>query len=443
MRPTNLIILYFVLALAPLALASGLIGSAGTPARLLATALGLVAFAMLLLQIVSSGRFESLSSKVGINRTMRFHQLTGRVALVLVFLHPLLFFLPDSLADIPQAANMLTRMMLSNWMLSGTIALCAVVVVVVTGIWRHKLPVRYETWRGVQLVGVLIIAIAGAHHVFTVGSNSQAFWLRGFWWVMLTIALGALGFTYLIKPWLLARKAYRVASVRELGRGIHELTLEPARLGPEKVVRAINFVAGQFAWVNFRGAIPVLDNPFSISSSPDELPRVRLLIKSRGDISARVGELEPGATVYLDAPHGNFTLEGREGDALYLIAGGIGIAPIISILRDLAHKRDKRPISLVFGARNPQQLTYADEITALGNTLNLKVFFSVDEPPSDWTGGVGELDAATLERNLPAAAQHCLCLICGPTPMLLAVERHLRQLGVPRKNIVYERFEYD
>jgi predicted ferric reductase len=231
--------------------------------------------------------------------------------------------------------------------------------------------------------------------------------------------------------------------VRELGRGIHELTLEPARLGPEKVVRAINFVAGQFAWVNFRGAIPVLDNPFSISSSPDELPRVRLLIKSRGDISARVGELEPGATVYLDAPHGNFTLEGREGDALYLIAGGIGIAPIISILRDLAHKRDKRPISLVFGARNPQQLTYADEITALGNTLNLKVFFSVDEPPSDWTGGVGELDAATLERNLPAAAQHCLCLICGPTPMLLAVERHLRQLGVPRKNIVYERFEYD
>jgi predicted ferric reductase len=70
--------------------------------------------------------------------------------------------------------------------------------------------------------------------------------------------------------------------VRELGRGINELTLDPAK------GRTINFVAGQFAWVNFRGAIPVLDNPFSISSSSDELPRVRLLIKSRGDICARV-----------------------------------------------------------------------------------------------------------------------------------------------------------
>ena len=437
MRPATLIIFYLVLALAPLLLATGLMEGLSNPKRLLATALGLVAFAMLLLQFVSSGRFESLSSKVGINRTMRFHQLTGRVLLMLVLLHVLLFFLPGSLADIPQAANMLVRMMLSNWMLSGTIALCAVVVVVAAGIWRHKLPVRYEIWRTIQLVGVIIIVVAGAHHVLTVGSNSQAFWLRSFWWVMLAIALGALGFTYLIKPWLLARKAYRVASVRELGRGIHELALEAAK------DRAINFIAGQFAWVNFRGAIPALDNPFSISSSPDELPRVRLLIKSRGDISKRVGELEPGATVYLDAPHGNFTLEGRQGDAIYLIAGGIGIAPIISILRDLAHKRDKRPISIVFGARDPQGLTYADEIAALKEVLNLKVFFSVDEPPADWTGGVGELDAATLESNLPAAAQRCLCLICGPTPMLLAVERHLRQLGVPPKNIVYERFEYD
>ncbi|UCH49748.1 MAG: ferric reductase-like transmembrane domain-containing protein [Betaproteobacteria bacterium] len=377
MRPANLIILYFALALAPLLLATGLIEGVGNPARLLATALGLLAFAMLLLQFVSSGRFEILYSKVGINRTMRFHQLTGRVAVLLVLLHPLLFFLPDSFADIPQALNMLRRMMLTNLILSGTIALCAVVVVVTAGIWRHKLSVRYEVWRAVKVVGVTIIAIAGAHHVFTVGSNSQALWL-------------------------LTRKAYRVVSVREIGGGINEISLEPVK------GRAIEFVAGQFAWVNFRGAVPVLDNPFSISSSPDELPRVRLLIKVRGDMSARVGELEPGATVCLDAPHGNFTLEGREGEAVYLIAGGNGISPIISILRDLAHKGDKRPISLVFGARRPQQLAYAEEIMAMANKLDLKVFFSVDEPPSDWVGGVGEFDAATIARNLPAE-QRAVC----------------------------------
>ncbi len=196
--------------------------------------------------------------------------------------------------------------------------------------------------------------------------------------------------------------------------------------------------------MNFRApAIPLLDNPFSISSSPAELPTVRFLIKERGDTTARLGELRPGAIVYLDAPHGNFTLAGRQGEAIFLIAGGIGIAPVIGILRDLAAKHDKRPISIIYGARNPQQLVYADEINQLQAFLDLKIFFSVDEPPPGWSGGVGEIGEATIRRHLPAAAERCLCLACGPTPMMLAVERHLLAAGVPAGQIVYERFEYD
>ena len=104
---------------------------------------------------------------------------------------------------------------------------------------------------------------------------------------MLAVAMGALAYTYLIKPWLLARGAYRVESVRELGNRIWEIVMLPAR------GRAITFEAGQFTWVNFRSAVPLLDNPFSISSSPSELPRVRFLIKDRGDTTARTGELPP------------------------------------------------------------------------------------------------------------------------------------------------------
>jgi predicted ferric reductase len=272
----------------------------------------------------------------------------------------------------------------------------------------------------------------------TVGTFSGAAWLKAFWWVMLVVALGALAYTYLIKPWLLKHSAYRVESVRELGERIWEIVMQPA------TGRAITFNAGQFAWVNFRpGAIPLLDNPFSISSAPDELPQVRFLIKERGDTTSRIGKLAPGAIVYLDAPHGNFTLEGRQGDAIYLFAGGIGIAPVIGILRDLAARGDKRPISLVYGARNPRQHTYANEIRQLQDVLDLKVFLSVDEPPPDWDGGVGEIDAETVRRHLPAPAGQCLCLACGPTPMMLAVERHLLAAGVPARNIVYERFEYD
>jgi predicted ferric reductase len=438
MRPVTLIILYVLLAAAPVALALIQPESRFASLRGLAAVLGLAAFAMLLMQFISSGRFERLSGKVGINRIMRFHQLATRLVVLLLVFHVLLFFWPGSVSDIPMMANMLTKMMLSNYMLSGTIALAAVFFMVIAGIWRHRLPVRYEVWRASHVLGAMVIAVAGTHHVFSVGSFSRHAWLHTFWWVMLVVALGALGYTYLIKPWLLKHSAYRVESVRELGERIWEIVMQPA------TGRAIKFDAGQFAWVNFRpGAIPLLDNPFSISSAPDELPQVRFLIKERGDTTSRIGKLAPGTIVYLDAPHGNFTLTGRQGEAIYLIAGGIGIAPVIGILRDLAAKQDKRPVSLIYGARNPRQLTYADEIRRLRTELDLKVCFSVDEPPPDWTGGVGEIDDAAIRAHLPAAAEKCLCLACGPTPMMLAVERHLLAAGVPAGQIVYERFEYD
>ena len=438
MRPITLIILYLLLAAAAVALALIQPESDFASLRGFAGGLGLAAFAMLLMQFISSGRFERLSGKVGINRMMRFHQLATRLVVLLVVFHVLLFFWPGSVSDIPMKANMLTKMMVSDYLLSGTIALAAVAFMVVAGIWRHKLPVRYEVWRASHILGALVIAVAGAHHVFSVGSYSRDNLLSAFWWALLLMALGALCYTYLLKPWLLARGAYRVESVRELGERIWEVVMQPAR------GRAITFDAGQFAWVNFRDpAIPLLDNPFSISSSPAELPQVRFLIKERGDTTARLGELLPGAIVYLDAPHGNFTLAGRHGEAIYLIAGGIGIAPVIGILRDLAAKQDKRPISLIYGARNPRQLTYADEIRQLQNVLDLKVLFSVDEPPPDWSGGVGEVDAPTIRRHLPAKANQCICLACGPTPMMLAIEQHLLAAGVPPPNIVYERFEYD
>jgi predicted ferric reductase len=300
---------------------------------------------------------------------------------------------------------------------------------------RHKLPARYELWRASHILGALVIA--GAHHVFNVGTYSRDAWMRGYWWAMLAVATGALAYTYLIKPWLLARSAYRVESVRELGSRIWEIVMQPAR------GRSITFEAGRFAWVNFRSAIPLPDNPFSINSSPSELPLVRFLIKDRGDTTTCVGELLPCRIVCLDAPHANFTLAGRMGDAIYLIAGGIGIAPVIGILRDLADRKDKRLVSLFFGARNPRQLIHADAIRELKEVLDPKVFFSVDEPPPEWEGGVGEVDAETICRHLLVAANRCPCLACGPRPMMLAVERHLLAAGVPADQIVYERFEYD
>jgi ferredoxin-NADP reductase len=169
-----------------------------------------------------------------------------------------------------------------------------------------------------------------------------------------------------------------------------------------------------------------------------------LTIKARGDFTSRLHALAPGTPVVVDGPHGSFGLQNRRAGAVCLVAGGIGIAPIIGVLRDLHAGADPRPIALLYGARNLAQLVYADEIRAMRGRLRLQVQFYLDEPPPEWTGGVGAMDAAAFRAALaPVDAARWVCLVCGPTPMMLAAERHLIAAGVPSDRIVYERFDYD
>jgi predicted ferric reductase len=438
MHPAALTGLYVSLIIAPLAIAAALMPRESDVLRELGIGAGIAAYAMLLLQFVSSGRYETMSGRVGIDGTIRFHQLAARAAAALVIAHPLLLVVPESADEWRDSMDSLVALFAAPQMLSGVIALALTAAIVAAGIRRLRLPIRYELWRASHAVLAIGIAAAGAHHAFTAGTYSETVWLRTYWSLLLLIALGSLLFVYAVKPLLLMRNAYRLVSAELIGPGIREIVLAPAR------GHSFRFVAGQFAWVTFdRSPVAVFDNPFSISSSPSELPQVRLLIKARGDTSGRLGELPAGSPVYLDGPHGSFTLEGRSGKAICLIAGGIGIAQIIGLLRDLAAKRDPRPIALLYAARNPALLVHADEIRALRERLDLDVAFSVDEPPPGWDGLTGNLDDASIVGALRAAPADCLCLACGPTPMMLAVERALMAAGVPAGQIVYERFEYD
>jgi predicted ferric reductase len=407
-------------------------------ARVLAIATGILALALLLMQFVSSGRYERLSGRAGIDRTMRFHQLAGWAVLLAVIAHPLLFVFPTDLETLAALPRRLTAMFRAPHLASGVIAFFVLLVLVAMAILRRRLPLRYELWRATHTFGAVFVASAGVHHALAAGTYAQERWLAAYWWLLLALALGTFAYLYLVKPFLLVQRAYRLVSNEEIGHGIRELVLLPA--GEKRLA----FEAGQFVWVLLdQPPLTLLDHPFSISSAPESAPEIRLLIKARGDFTGSLASLRPGARAYLDGPHGNFTLQGRRGEAIALIAGGIGIAPIIGLLRHLRLRRERRPIGIVYGARNPGQLVHADEIRAAAGELDLSAHFLVDEPPPDWQEGVGEFSAETVRRALRVAPDRCLCFVCGPTPMMLSVERHLIEAGVPWHNIVYERFDYD
>jgi NAD(P)H-flavin reductase len=242
----------------------------------------------------------------------------------------------------------------------------------------------------------------------------------------------------LIKPALQLSAPYRVVSNRAVARRMWEVAIEP------QAGSALDFAPGQFVWLNLgRSPFSVTEHPFSISSAPSERPRIAFTIKESGDFTDRIGQIAVGTRAFVDGPHGNFTLAGRSAARLVFIAGGVGFAPIVGMLRQLREEGDPRPVTLVYGNRIEDQILYRDELAAMGERLDFAVHLVLSEPPEGWAGKVGELTPGLLRDCLPPDAAGTLYFVCGPVAMMDSVERSLEELGVPPRRIVTERFKYE
>jgi len=312
-------------------------------------------------------------------------------------------------------------------------------VLVTLAIFRDQLPYRYETWRLSHGLGAALIAAMGTHHAIEAGRYSGHLVLTAFWLGMFGLAIFTLLYVYLISPLRQLRHPYRVVSVKKVAHKTWDLRIEP------KSGAAIEFAAGQFVWLTLdRSPFAITEHPFSISSCPANRPRIGFTIKEVGDFTNTIGSIPVGARAYMDGPHGNLTLAGRSGIGIAFIAGGVGLAPIMGILRQLRAEKDSRPVKLLYGNRLTEQIMYKGELDEMKDVLDVEIDHVVSEPPRNWSGTVGQLDEAVLRRcfNFEGHARW-LYVVCGPAPMIDSVESSLEGLGVPLGQIVSEKFSYD
>jgi len=439
MHALILITVYLAVMVAPLIL-SALQGKAPRPFwDEVASGLAMVAFSILLVEFVLSGRFRVISRRLGMDVTMRFHQLVARTALVFALLHPFLYQLPIA-GTLPWDPTRQATLALDGGALaSGIVAWVALPGFVLISIFRDQLPYRYETWRMMHLLGAVLIAVMAAHHALDAGRYSSDPWLQGFWFLLLILALGSLAYGRLVAPLLRLRRRFTVTSVRKVAVKTWEVTVVP------RGDASFGFEAGQFVWLRLgRGPFSLHENPFSISSAPARLPEIQFVIKEAGDSTRQIGALRPGTTAYLDGPHGNLTMAGRSGAGIALIAGGVGIAPLIGIARQLRAVGDPRPIVLLYGNRVAEQIVYHDELAELAAAPDTEVVHVLSEPPPGWSGLSGQIDRDTVRTAFSFdGASEWLYLLCGPPAMIDAVEDALAGLRVPGRRIVSERFYYD
>ncbi len=439
MHPVLLIVAYVILALAPLGLAYPQNKLSWTFWDELSAGLALAAFAMLLIEFLLSGRFRVISRRIGIDVTMRFHQLLARTAVIFVLIHPFLYQTP---MGIPRPDDLigLGNLILANpSSASGPIAWFLLFTLAIAAIFRDKIGVKYGLWRATHAVGAVLIVGLSAHHALSAGIYSGGPALGVFWTMFLAVAAGTIILVYLVRPLIRSRYPYIVDNVRNVALKTWEVEIRPARGD------GLPFVAGQFVWLRIgRNPFSLRENPFSIASAPADRSRLSFIIKEQGDFTSTIGQVAPGTVAYVDGPYGNLTLERRRADGIALIAGGVGIAPLLGILRQLQNEGDKRPIILIYGNRCREQIIHGDDLRAMTRALNLNVVHVLSEPPNDWPGHIGMIDRDLIREHFSFASSDRWCyFLCGPPVMIDVAERALLKLEIPDRQIVSERFNYD
>jgi predicted ferric reductase len=409
--------------------------------------LGMLAFNIILLEFLSTGRIKIISKLLGIDWVLQVHQLFARTAVLLLVVHPFMYSLPGRPAYSPGPANESYLGLSSNSFISGLVGLIILGMMVGLAITRSKSESKYETWRATHAIMAIAVALLGFHHTIHAGRFAQEPSMHLYWQVALGLAMLSITWVYLARPMIQSMNAYQVVFIKEKSHHIWELVIQHGR---NKIA---SYKAGQFAWLKIGSAAPLYENPFSIASCSDgQSSRMTFLIKDVGDFTHQVTELKVGDKIYVDAPYGNFGYDifSSQPNEIVLIAGGVGIAPIASLLGKMVENEQGRftdkKIVLIYGNRITEQIIDIHQMVNLNSLKQFELIHVITEPDASWKGLIGVLDKTSLEKILKSSdinintAQY---FVCGPAVMIDSVENALAELGVSLNQIDSEKFQYD
>lgn len=242
-----------------------------------------------------------------------------------------------------------------------------------------------------------------------------------------TIGIGA----YLYKQFLWKRlRPYREFSLEQVNK-LNGSTLE-LRMKPKS--GKLDYHAGQFMFVHFDGdPLFTEPHPFTISSAPAQ-DHLILSIKASGDWTQHLHvALKPGATAYVDGPYGMFNYKTGGAQQVW-IAGGIGVTPFMSWIRDF-NSHGERDIDFFYAVSHPGEALFVDEIL-MGAAHNPRFTPHITASSQD-----GRLTMPKIiEASGPVTGKDIY--LCGPIMMILAFREALRKQGVPASKIHYEEFNF-
>lgn len=423
--------LYLLLVLVPVFLMLVPPTPSGRPFWLeFSIALGFVGLTQLAVQFVLIARFRRVTEPYGIDAILQVHRQIALLAVGAVIAHPLIIVI-----DNPSRLKLL-NIFAGNWASRcGWFSILSLLAILTSSLWRKPLRLRYEWWRLAHLLlGVSAIVFAQLHASLA-GLYKNTAWKHAIWIAIAAVMVGLVLFLRVIRPAWQRGYKWRVAGVEEKPGNTFKLVLEA--VGHP----GIKFLPGQFAWLKLaRSPFTLEEHPFSFSSSAEQNDRVEFGIKALGDFSGHLADVPVGTRAFLDGPHGAFSIDRYPATGYVFIAGGVGITPMMSFLHTMADRKDPRPVQLFYSSKNEDDISFREELEALAQKVNVEVVHVLEKPGDSWQGEKGFVDRALLERHLPKDRFPRVYFICGPPPMMAAIETALGELGVPKAAIQSENF---
>lgn len=355
----------------------------------------------------------------GLDKMYMTHRRTSTSAFLLMFIH--LLVVPLRVVDL----------LIGNYL--AMISFLGIVTIVLVTLapripFLNKLSGEtYEGWKNLhRYIGIFFIL--GYLHSITVRAPTAHIAIT---WTQTFFIFGTLSYLYteIFGRFFKKYVPYTVEAVNHPNNSTTEVVLR-AKNQPIKHIHA-----GQFLFVKFEGEKGLNEShPFTISSAPSE-DVLRLTIKASGDFTRHLfANLKVGTNAIIEGAYGMFDYKTGEPKQIW-IAGGIGVTPFLSFMRDL--KTDlAHDVDFYYTVRHPEEAVFVDEIEEVSKKnprLNARIRFSSKD---------GSLTVDEIAKNAGGDIRGHHVYMCGPLPMVQAFEKKFMEAGLPADNIHFEEFNF-
>jgi sulfhydrogenase subunit gamma (sulfur reductase) len=201
----------------------------------------------------------------------------------------------------------------------------------------------------------------------------------------------------------------------------------------EKLKEEFTFESGQFGEYSVFG---IGEATFCVSSSPTRRDHLEFAVQRAGRVTNALHRLGVGAEMGVRGPFGNsFPLDFLQGKNLVFVAGGIGLAPLRSLIWNVIDTRDKyQNIDIIYGARSPLDLCFKYDLEAWEKDKTVKMTTTVDKGDESWTGNVGFVPKVT--EQVGPSAKNAVAIVCGPPIMIRFTFPVLEKLGFTPEQMI-------